>query len=188
MFGPHDCWHRIVEHRAHAFPDAVAVDDGRPCTYRELDRRANALAHRLRVHGVEPERVVTLLMERSRDLVVRDAADDPAAAAVAMIDEVSGMRLAARRPAAALHADGRALLDETLTVPSFEPTELDVPTVVAAGERSLEHHVLGSRNLAGLLARGRYVELAGAGHTAQDRKSTRLNSSHSGETRMPSSA
>ena len=39
-------------------------------TYRELDRRANQLAHRLVALGVGPEVPVGVMMERSLDLIV----------------------------------------------------------------------------------------------------------------------
>ncbi|GAA3071374.1 non-ribosomal peptide synthetase [Streptosporangium carneum] len=52
-------------------PDATAVssDDAR-LTYRELDERANRLAHRLLELGTRPEAPVAVLMERSVDMVV----------------------------------------------------------------------------------------------------------------------
>ncbi|MEV8632055.1 non-ribosomal peptide synthetase [Streptosporangium sp. NPDC051023] len=52
-------------------PDATAVssDDFR-LTYRELDERANRLAHRLLKLGARPEKPVAVLMERSADMVV----------------------------------------------------------------------------------------------------------------------
>jgi amino acid adenylation domain-containing protein len=51
-------------------PDAVAVSAGRTrLTYRELDRRANQVAHRLVRMGVRAEDPVAVLMERSIDLV-----------------------------------------------------------------------------------------------------------------------
>ncbi|WP_224391204.1 non-ribosomal peptide synthetase [Pseudonocardia sp. ICBG1293] len=60
------------EAAAAARPDAVAVTDGdRALSYRELDRRADALAEHLRTrHGVGPEHLVALLGPRSADLVV----------------------------------------------------------------------------------------------------------------------
>ncbi|NUT98557.1 MAG: AMP-binding protein, partial [Saccharothrix sp.] len=52
-------------------PDAVAVTfDGSALTYRELDERANRLAHHLIAAGAGPERLVALTFERSADLVV----------------------------------------------------------------------------------------------------------------------
>ncbi|WP_327358858.1 non-ribosomal peptide synthetase [Streptomyces sp. NBC_01304] len=52
-------------------PGAVAVRcAGRELTYRELDERANQLAHRLVDLGVGPETPVAVLMDRSVDLVV----------------------------------------------------------------------------------------------------------------------
>ncbi|MPZ81292.1 MAG: amino acid adenylation domain-containing protein [Actinophytocola sp.] len=52
-------------------PDAPAVVCGEVrLSYRELDERANHLAHRLRERGAGPEVPVAVLMERSADLVV----------------------------------------------------------------------------------------------------------------------
>jgi amino acid adenylation domain-containing protein len=52
-------------------PDAIAVSSGDArLSYRELDERANRLAHRLRRLGVGPEVPVAVLMERSIDVVV----------------------------------------------------------------------------------------------------------------------
>jgi amino acid adenylation domain-containing protein len=52
-------------------PDAVAVSAGEVrLTYRELDERANRLAHRLLDLGVRTESPVAVLMQRSVDLVV----------------------------------------------------------------------------------------------------------------------
>ncbi|MET7511591.1 amino acid adenylation domain-containing protein, partial [Streptomyces albidoflavus] len=52
-------------------PDAVAVRcSGRSLTYRELDERANRLAHRLIDEGAGPERPVMVLTDRTVELVV----------------------------------------------------------------------------------------------------------------------
>jgi amino acid adenylation domain-containing protein len=52
-------------------PGALAVSSGHVrLTYRELDERANQLAHRLLGLGVGPEDPVAVLLERSVDLVV----------------------------------------------------------------------------------------------------------------------
>jgi len=63
--------HRRVEAWADRTPDADAVVFGDTrLSYRELDVRANRLAHRLRSLGVGPETLVGLLLERSLDLPV----------------------------------------------------------------------------------------------------------------------
>ncbi|MFJ4816080.1 amino acid adenylation domain-containing protein [Streptomyces sp. NPDC088801] len=63
--------HGRFSERARRQPDAVAVSGGdKELTYGELERRANALAHRLLAHGVRPDEPVALLMERSPDLPV----------------------------------------------------------------------------------------------------------------------
>ncbi|MFE4412486.1 amino acid adenylation domain-containing protein [Streptomyces sp. NPDC056821] len=62
---------RFAEQAART-PDAVALstDDGRELTYRELDARANRLAHRLIALGVGRETPVAVMQQRSVELVV----------------------------------------------------------------------------------------------------------------------
>ncbi|WP_165227154.1 non-ribosomal peptide synthetase [Aquisphaera insulae] len=56
----------LFEERAAASPLAVAVSDGtESLTYRELDRRANRLARRLRSMGARPESLVGVYLGRS---------------------------------------------------------------------------------------------------------------------------
>jgi amino acid adenylation domain-containing protein len=63
--------HRLFAAQAARSPAAVAATLGEQrLTYRELDQRANRLAHRLRALGVGPETPVPLCVERSLDLVV----------------------------------------------------------------------------------------------------------------------
>ena len=63
--------HELFEAQADQTPGAVAVVYGdERLTYRELDRRANRLAHHLRELGVGPEVRVGVALERSVDLVV----------------------------------------------------------------------------------------------------------------------
>ncbi|MFE1972218.1 non-ribosomal peptide synthetase [Streptomyces hygroscopicus] len=61
----------LFAERVRCAPDTTVLDgaDG-PVSYRELDTRANRLAHRLVGHGVGPERRVAVLMDRSVELVV----------------------------------------------------------------------------------------------------------------------
>src|SRR5262249_2543163 len=50
------CIHELVEAQVERTPDAVALEyEGQELTYRELNRRANRLAHRLRETGVGPD-------------------------------------------------------------------------------------------------------------------------------------
>ena len=63
--------HHAIEAQAARSPEAVAVVFGdRTLTYRELDERANRLAHRLWSLGVGPETLVGLCVERSVEMVV----------------------------------------------------------------------------------------------------------------------
>ena len=65
------CIHEIVENHVKGTPDAVAVvfEDEWLC-YRELNRRANRLAHYLIDAGVGPEVPVALCLDRSLELAV----------------------------------------------------------------------------------------------------------------------
>ncbi|MDE3155809.1 MAG: amino acid adenylation domain-containing protein [Acidobacteriota bacterium] len=63
--------HELVEAQVRRTPDAVALRfEGASLTYRELDRRAGALAGRLRRAGIGPDAIVGICLERSFDLVV----------------------------------------------------------------------------------------------------------------------
>ena len=65
------CLHQLFEAQVERTPDAVAVlfEDKR-LSYRELNARANQLAHYLRALGVGPEVCVGICMERSLALAV----------------------------------------------------------------------------------------------------------------------
>ena len=69
---PHDqCAHQLVEAQVARTPNAVAIIfHDQQVTYRELNLRANRLAHYLRTLGVGPEILVGLYMQRSLELVV----------------------------------------------------------------------------------------------------------------------
>jgi len=65
------CIHELFEAQAERTPEAVAVVyEGEALSYRELNRRANQLAHHLRRLGVGPEVAVGICMERSLELVI----------------------------------------------------------------------------------------------------------------------
>jgi amino acid adenylation domain-containing protein len=63
--------HELVELQAKATPDAIALTCGNQrLSYRELNARANALAHRLRALGIGPHVAVGLCAERSAELLI----------------------------------------------------------------------------------------------------------------------
>jgi amino acid adenylation domain-containing protein len=65
------CVHELFEAQVDRTPDAIAVVyEGESLTYREVNRRANQLAHRLRKLGVGPEVIVGIFAERSVEMVV----------------------------------------------------------------------------------------------------------------------
>ncbi len=65
------CVPQLVANQATATPDAIALMvDGHTITYRELNRRANQLAHHLQSLGVGPDVLVCVCLERSVEMVV----------------------------------------------------------------------------------------------------------------------
>lgn len=71
MVALESCAHALFERQAAASPDNAAVEHaGQIVTYREVDERANRLAHELRRRGVGPDRLVGVCFERCIDLVV----------------------------------------------------------------------------------------------------------------------
>src|SRR4051812_42948004 len=64
--------HQLFARQALETPDAVAVTDGREhvLTYRQLGRRADALAATLRAAGVAPDELVGMYLPRGVDAVV----------------------------------------------------------------------------------------------------------------------
>ncbi len=63
--------HQLFEAQVERTPDAIAiVFEDKQLTYRELNRRANQLAHHLKGLGVRPDILVGICMDRSLELVV----------------------------------------------------------------------------------------------------------------------
>jgi amino acid adenylation domain-containing protein/FkbH-like protein len=70
-FAPQHCIHELVEAQAARTPDKVALVFGNHrITYRELNERANQLAHFLQKKGVGPETLVGMWIERSLEMVI----------------------------------------------------------------------------------------------------------------------
>ncbi|MFJ8495446.1 non-ribosomal peptide synthase/polyketide synthase [Streptomyces sp. NPDC094038] len=77
----------LFEQAVRTTPDAVAVrEDGTELSYRELNTRANRLAHLLIGAGCGPESVVALALPRSLDLIVAAHAVAKAGAAYTPVD------------------------------------------------------------------------------------------------------
>jgi amino acid adenylation domain-containing protein/non-ribosomal peptide synthase protein (TIGR01720 family) len=65
------CIHELFEAQVERSPDTIAVVfEDKQLTYRELNQRANCLAHHLKTLGVEPEVLVGICVERSLEMVV----------------------------------------------------------------------------------------------------------------------
>jgi amino acid adenylation domain-containing protein/non-ribosomal peptide synthase protein (TIGR01720 family) len=65
------CIHQLFEEQVERSPDAIAVVfEDKQLTYRELNAKANKIAHYLQTLGVEPEVLVGICVERSLEMVV----------------------------------------------------------------------------------------------------------------------
>jgi amino acid adenylation domain-containing protein len=65
------CVHELFEAQAARTPDAIAITcEKEILTYAQLNVRANQIAHWLQEHGVKPDKLVGLCVERSLDAVV----------------------------------------------------------------------------------------------------------------------
>jgi amino acid adenylation domain-containing protein/thioester reductase-like protein len=67
----HALIHQFVEHQAARNPEAIAVMfQDRQLTYQQLNQQANQVAHYLQAHGVQPETLVGVCVERSLEMIV----------------------------------------------------------------------------------------------------------------------
>src|SRR6185503_10005959 len=65
------CIHHLLEEQVERTPDAIALEfEEQRVTYRELNQRANQLAHYLMTLGIGPEKLVGICVERSIEMVV----------------------------------------------------------------------------------------------------------------------
>lgn len=81
------CVHQLFEQQVERTPDAPAVMFGEETlSYRELNSRANSLAHLLRSQGAGPDSIVGICVERSFDMVASVLAVLKAGAAYLPLD------------------------------------------------------------------------------------------------------
>ncbi|HRW09418.1 MAG TPA: condensation domain-containing protein, partial [Caldilineaceae bacterium] len=67
------CIHHLFEEQVERTPEAIALVsplEEKRLTYRELNQRANQLAHHLQARGVGPDTLVGICVERSLDMIV----------------------------------------------------------------------------------------------------------------------
>lgn len=65
------CIHQLFEQQVEETPDAIAIIfENQQLTYRQLNNRANQVAHYLQQLGVKPEMLVGICMERSLEMVI----------------------------------------------------------------------------------------------------------------------
>jgi amino acid adenylation domain-containing protein len=68
---PEACIHQLFEAQVEQSPDAIAIiSTDEQLTYRELNNRANQLAHYLQSQGVGPETLVAICLEKSVQLLI----------------------------------------------------------------------------------------------------------------------
>ncbi|KAF9287036.1 hypothetical protein BGZ68_002304 [Mortierella alpina] len=81
------CLHQLFENQVELSPEAIAiVHDDQMLTYRELNSRANVIAHQLVDAGVKPGDYVMLLLDRSIGLVASEIAVLKTGAAYVPVD------------------------------------------------------------------------------------------------------
>ncbi len=67
----HQCVHQLFESQVEKTPDAIAVVfEEQTLSYRQLNQRANQLAHYLQTLGVQPETLVGICVERSLEMMI----------------------------------------------------------------------------------------------------------------------
>jgi amino acid adenylation domain-containing protein len=120
---------QIIAERARVDPGRMAIDaGGRTLTYRELDLRANQLAHFLRARGIGAEDVVATCLERSLDVPIVTAGIMRCGAAILPLDP-------SFPPARLGHMLGQAGARLALTHAEFRPlVPVDLPAVVLDGK------------------------------------------------------
>ena len=121
--------HALIENQVAANPDAVAVAfDDTTLSYRELNARANRLAHHLRGQGIGTDSRVGVSLYRSPDMVVALLAVLKAGAAYVPLDP----DLPVQRLAGMLHDSGaRLLLTHADLLKTWSGTEPVFPPVPA---------------------------------------------------------
>ena len=132
-YGADACLHELFEQQVDRTPDAVALVAGaRTLTYRELDARANQLAHHLRACGVTPGALVGIFLERSEQLVIALLAALKSGAAYVPLDPTYP-----KDRLAFIHADAHPHVLVTEAALDGRLPELGVHVVRVDGDREI---------------------------------------------------
>jgi amino acid adenylation domain-containing protein len=158
-----DTAHGAFARQAAATPDAVALIDGTTKTsYRELDVRANRLAHRLIAQGVTRGELVGIHLDRGTDLVVAVLGVLKAGAAYTLLDtkfpaeriksvvDSAGIRTVLKSADASgpSHAPDVAVTPEDAVCVMFTSGSTGRPKGVVASHRSLVATFIGQEYVA----------------------------------------
>ncbi|MEV6196138.1 AMP-binding protein [Streptomyces sp. NPDC051920] len=120
---------QLFTRQAQSTPDAVALQSGDlALSYRELDERASRLADALRRHGVGPDTVVAVALERSADLAVALLGVVKAGGAYLPVDPALP---AAQAKLVTGDAAAHALLTDAATAPTLS-AGLEIPALILA--------------------------------------------------------
>lgn len=129
--------HELVSRSAARWPEAVAlVGSGMALTYRELEQRSSAVAHRLRAMGVGPESCVGVCMARTPEMVVACLAILKAGGVYVPLDPtfpVDRMHFMLSDVAAKI-----VLVDQPVAAPSGPWQFVDLADISADPEQGLE--------------------------------------------------
>ncbi|MCT7952162.1 amino acid adenylation domain-containing protein [Ancylothrix sp. C2] len=118
------CVHQLFEEQAERDPDSIAVVfENHKITYRQLNDRANKLAHHLQNLGVEPEIIVGICLERSLEMIVAMLGILKAGGAYLPIDPTTPKE---RKALMLGDAQAKVLLTEKRLIESLPKTQANI--------------------------------------------------------------
>ncbi|KAF9155662.1 hypothetical protein BGX20_004400, partial [Mortierella sp. AD010] len=142
--------HQLFENQVTKYPDAIAVVyEDQKMTYRDLNTRANSLAHHLINLGVKPDSLVAICVERSITMIVALMAVLKAGGAYVPLDPTFASErlrdiLVDASPSILLaDSSGIAALDSSLleSINIVNPNMTDGPTVNPVVQDLAPHHL-----------------------------------------------
>ncbi len=145
----------LFENQAKQSEDSIAVEhNDRSLTYRELNERANELAHTLRIAGIQPGDFVAICMHRSIELIIGKLAILKAGAAYVPINpEYPAERRSLMLEGASLVLTVDKIISEFATGPA-RTISVDSPDLRSASAENLPGHSDGESVIAVLYTSG----------------------------------